>query len=173
MFKIICVFSSQYQSFDWISLDAVIVALAAGFAAWYTSYTNNRLNRASIMLHLYELEEKNNARFLKYRKGLNAINEWIENKNGHFTSSEFYEEFSRKKYKELRQVLYFYEYLGSIVRTHQVSFNQVFSVIYFPDELSQQAQRLQAKVALVKPDFLENYIYLYQRYKKMRIKKKV
>lgn len=173
MIQIIYKLPSQYDSLDWVSICAVIVALIVGIAAWYTSYINNKLNRASIMLNLYELEEKNRVLFLKYKEGLKSINEWIENRDGIFKFSDFYEELSQEKYRSLREIIYFYENLGSIVRNHQVSFGQVFSVIYFPDELSQQVQRLQAKVALVKPDFMENYVYLYRKYQKMRIKKKV
>lgn len=49
---------STPQNIDWISLGAMIVALIAALTAWYTSHTNNKLNQASIILHLYELEKK-------------------------------------------------------------------------------------------------------------------
>lgn len=160
----------QDASFDWTSVCAVVVALIVGIASWYTAHTNNKLNHASVMLELIRREEENRASFSEYKNEINEINKWIESKSGIFSFNEFYEELSLDKYKHLRQIMYFYEELGLLVRKHQVSFKQVFSLIYFPDELSTQIRILRSRVILYKPDFMENYDYLYKRYEKERKK---
>lgn len=169
MFQFIYKFSPQQQGIDWISLGAMIVALVAALTAWYTSHTNNKLSQASIILHLYELEMKNRDYFLDSEKQLKEILNWIKN-DDHFEFYNFYEELSKEKYKELRIILNFYEYLGSIVKLHQISFKQVFSIMYFPEELSKDVKILHEIVKKKKRDFLENYDYLYTKYERARKK---
>ena len=67
-------------------------------------------------------------------------------------------------------MLYFYEYLGSIVKMGQISFNQVFSVIYFPDEFDKKAQNIILEIQNQKHDFMENYQYLKTKYQGKRYK---
>lgn len=159
------------QKIDWISFGAMIIALVAALTAWYTSHTSNKLNQASIILHLYELEMKNREYYLNAERESKEILNWIMN-NNNFEFYSFYDELSKEKYKELRIILNFYEYLGSIVKMHQVSFKQVFSIIYFPEELSKNAIILREKVNPKKSDFLENYNDLYKKYEKAREKLK-
>lgn len=171
MFQFIYEFSPQQQGIDWISLGAMIVALVAALTAWYTSHTNNKLNQASIILHLYELEMKNREYFLNSEGELKEILNWIMN-NDNFEFYNFYKELSKEKYKDLRIILNFYEYLGSIVKMHQISFKQVFSIMYFPEELSKDVKILHERVKEKKRDFLENYDYLYDKYERAREKLK-
>lgn len=171
MFQFTYNFSSQQQEFDWVALGAMLVALIAAVTAWYTSHTSNKLNQASIILHLYELEMKNREYFLNSEREVKEILNWIMN-NDNFEFYNFYEELSKEKYKELRIILNFYEYLGSIVKMHQISFKQVFSIMYFPEELNKDVEILHEKVKEKKRDFLENYDYLYAKYEKAREKLK-
>lgn len=90
--------------------------------------------------------------------------------NDHFEFYNFYEEWSKEKYRDLRAILNFYEYLGSIVKMHQISFKQVFSIMYLPEELSKDVKILHERVKKKQSDFLENYDYLYVKYERARKK---
>lgn len=85
-----------------------------------------------------------------------------------FDFNDFYNELNKSDYCELRETLYFYEYIGSLVKMHEISFKQIFSLIYFPDDLNNDLSYLMSKVQNMKSDFLENYCYLRKKFEKSR-----
>lgn len=160
------------MNIDWVALLAAMFSAIAAFSAWYTSCKNNKLTQASLLLNLYKLDEKNKSNLANYKNQFKKLNEWIdekyENNKALFSFNEFYDELNKIEYKELRKALYFYEYLGSLVKKKQLDFDQVFSVIYFPDEFDRLAQRLYNGIVPKKADFLINYSYLRNRYLEKR-----
>lgn len=90
--------------------------------------------------------------------------------NNILTFSKFYKELNKDRYRNLRGMLYFYEYIGSVVKMHEISYNQIFSLIYFPDDLNNKLQYIISKTRKMKPEFLENYCCLRSKFEKTRRK---
>lgn len=153
-----------------ISVFSLIVAIAAMITAWYTAYKSNKVSQGSLILKLKTFELDNKKRLHKAIIEIENLKLWIENQGLNLTFSAFSDELSKDEYKNVREMLYFYEYLGSIVKMRQVSFNQVFSVIYFPDVFDTKAQNIIIKIQNQKHDFMENYQYLRTKYHSKRVK---
>lgn len=153
-----------------ISIFSLIVAIAAMITAWYTAYKNNKVSQGSLILKLKTLELDNKRRLQKAIIEIENLRAWIENQGLNLKFSTFSEELSKDEYENIREMLYFYEYLGSIVKMKQISFNQVFSIIYFPDDIDTKAQNIIPKIQEQKHDFMENYQYLRSKYQNKRLK---
>lgn len=153
-----------------ISIFSLIVAIAAMITAWYTAYKSNKVSQGSLILKLKTLELDNKRRLHNAIIEIENLRSWIEVQGLNLTFSAFSDELSKDKYENVREMLYFYEYLGSIVKMGQISFNQVFSVIYFPDEFDKKAQNIILEIQNQKHDFMENYQYLKTKYQSKRYK---
>lgn len=138
--------------------------------AWYTAYKSNKVSQGSLILELKTLELNNKRRLHKAIIEMENLRLWIESQGLNLTFSAFSDELSKDEYENVREMLYFYEYLGSIVKMRQISFYQVFSVIYFPDDFDLKAQQIISIIQNQKHDFMENYQYLRTRYRNKRVK---
>lgn len=156
--------------FDWISAVSAIVAIIAAIITALLSHKANNLNGGALIVQIYELECENKKLLNKYEEGLKSLKTWVLN-NKNFTFDCFMEELGKQDYDNIRGIMYFYEYLGSIVKMRQISFKQVFSIVLFPDKFNESIDPIKKAVKEKRPDFLENYDYLRMRYEKERRKR--
>ncbi len=146
----------------------VLVSLFTMCATWYNAKKSYKANQGNLILHIKELDMVNKSRFAKAMSEAESIKNWVKEKSMDLNFSSFLEEFGKSEYNNIREVIYFYEYLGSLVKMKQLDFNQVFSLIYFPDNIDNAINGLIREVTKQKSDFMENYCYLKKLYTKKR-----
>lgn len=150
------------------SCITVLVSVFTMCATWYNADKSYKANQGNLILHLKELDMINKSRFAKAMLESESIKKWVKENWMDLKFSSFIEEFSKNEYTNIREVMYFYEYLGSLVKMRQLDFKQVFSLIYFPDNIDDSIDGLIYKVKGKKSDFMENYRYLKKLYIKKR-----
>lgn len=133
------------------------------------------LNNALVNMDLIRNEEiKIRKKIHKSKKSLKQLTT-ILGKKQKLSQQDFFNIYSKKEYKYIRQIGYFYEYLGIIVRKKAIKLSLIFSLFSFPDEFWEQAESFRSivihKVGI--SDFWENFWYLQKRYKKRRSWKRV
>lgn len=130
------------------------------------------LNNTLVNLDLLRKEET------KVRKKIHKSDDEIKEltnflvKNPKLSQESFFSIYGKKKYKYIRQIGYFYEYLGIIVKKRAIKFSVIFSLFSFPDEFWNETELFRNivihKVGI--PDFWENFSYLQKKYEKSRKK---
>lgn len=72
--------------------------------------------------------------------------------------------YGRAEYAGLREVGFFYEFLGLMVRRGAVPFDIAFELFYFPEGFWREAQSFLTYARIYCPDFWENMSYLADLY---------
>lgn len=147
----------------------VLVSLFTMCATWYNADKSYKASQCNLILHIKELDMVNKSRFANAMSEVDSIKNWVKEKGMDLEFPSFLEEFSKNEYNNIREVIYFYEYLGSLVKMKQLDFNQFFSLIYFPDNIDEAIKKVIDEVIKQKSDFMENYCYLKKLYAKKRI----
>ena len=76
-----------------------------------------------------------------------------------------------KKYKDLREAGYHYEFLGILIKYKMIPFKLVFDLITWPDDFWNESYYLRSIVRTHwLPDFWENAEYLHDLYMDARLK---
>lgn len=168
---------SNFLSDILFPLLALIVSIFAIFFAFITTHKNNKITQCQIILEIQKMDMENRERLSHSYKELKILSRWLKEHIAlertttyNLTFSKFYKELNKDRYRNLRGMLYFYEYIGSVVKMHEISYNQIFSLIYFPDDLNNKLKYIISKTRKMKPEFLENYCCLRSKFEKTRRK---
>lgn len=155
-----------------IPLGDIFTLLSVIAISWQVRVAN--LNNTLVNMDLLRNEE------IKIRKKIHKSKDSIQKltdilvKNPQLSQQDFFNIYGKKKYKYIRQIGYFYEYLGIIVKKRAIKFSVIFSLFSFPDEFWEQTETFRSivihKVGI--PDFWENFSYLQKKYKKRRKRSK-
>lgn len=68
------------------------------------------------------------------------------------------------RYRSLRRVGFFYEYLGMLVKRKAIPFDVVFDLFSFPEGFWKSSEGFVGLARRYQPDFWENFEYLFSRY---------